>query len=337
MKTFRRERRRAARRRELPRISWGDLGAWLVAFATAIGLWLFVNTGERMSERTLRVRLEPENLPDGLVVTNPVAEFAEVRVSGPGVILSGIDPKRLRTPLDLSGVRPGVATYAINPKMFQFPRKVEVMRVTPSQVSLHVDRMARRTLPVRLDRQGEVPAGYSVSAVEVTPDKVEISGPATKLEGLRAIATEPLDFSAVGESGSDVYLRLVAPAESIQLSPAEVLAHVEIAPVVAEREFKAVPVAVRGGDDGWKVEPKRIAVAVRGPESSVSALELGPGSVYVDPADLAPPGPHKVRPSVVLPDGVEVVRQIPEEVSLQVASVAKKRGAPARKAESKRE
>jgi hypothetical protein len=330
MRAFRRERMRAARRRELPRISWGDLGAWVVAFATALGLWLFVNTGERMSERTLRVRLEPENLPPGLVVANQVAEFAELRVAGPGVILSGIDPKRLRTPLDLSGVRPGVATYAINPKMFQLPRKVEVLRVTPAQVSLQIDRLGKRTLPVRLDRQGAVPAGHSVSAVEIVPDKVEVSGPAGKLEGLRAIATEPLDFSALGAEGSDLYLRLVSPAEDVEVTPPEVLARVEVAPIVAEREFKGVAVEVRGGE-GWKVDPVRVTVAVRGPESSVASLELAPGSVYVDAGELSPPGPHRLRPAVVLPDGVEVVRRVPDEVTLQVpAPKPKRRGAAGR-------
>jgi YbbR domain-containing protein len=335
MRSFRRERRRAARRRELPRVSWGDVGAWLVAFVTAIGLWLFVNTGERTSERTLRVRIEPENLPAGLVITNPVTEYVEVRVSGPGVILSGIDPKRLRTPLDLSFVRPGVATYAISPKMFQFPRKVEVVRVTPAQVSLHVDRETRRTLPVRLERQGQVPAGYSVSALELTPDEVEVVGPASQLEGLRTIATEPLDLSRVGE-GRDVYLRLVSPGDGVALTPSEILAHVETAPVVAEREIKAVAVTIRG-DAAWKANPARIALTVRGPESKVASLELGPGSVYVDASGLAPPGPHRVRPSVVLPEGVEVLRQAPGEVSLQAAVPAKRRGGGARKAESRRD
>src|SRR5581483_4307022 len=334
MTPLRRARARA-RGRPLPRIAWGDLSAWVVAFATAIGLWLFVNTGERMSERTLRVRLEPENLPAGLMITNQVAEFAEVRVSGPGVILSGLDPKRMRTPLDLSGVRPGIATYSLNPKTFQLPRKVEVMRVTPAQVSFQVDRMAKRTLPVRLERRGEVPAGFSVAGMEVSPDKVEVSGPATKLEGLRALATEPLDLANVGPDGSQVYLRVLSPAENVLVAPSEVLARVDVAPVVAEREFTGVQVALRGAPDGWAVDPQRVALTVRGPESSVSSLELGAGSVYVDAGELAPPGPHRVRPSVVLPDGVEVVRQVPEEVSLKWSGGKRRGGGVARKAESR--
>ena len=48
--------------------SWSDVGTWAVALAVAVGLWLLVNMGERTSERTLRVRLEPENVPAGMVI-----------------------------------------------------------------------------------------------------------------------------------------------------------------------------------------------------------------------------------------------------------------------------
>jgi YbbR domain-containing protein len=336
MTPFRREHGDRRTRSTRSWFAWGDLGTWLVALATAFGLWLFVNTGERMSERTLRVRLEPENLPPGLVITNQGAEHAEVRVSGPGVILSGIDVKRMRTPLDLAGVRPGIATYAINPKMFQLPRKVEVLRVTPAQVSLHVDRMSRRLLPVRLERRGEVPPGYAVISVEVSPDKVEVSGPAMKLEGLRAVATETIDFAELGTAGGREILSLVRPVDDalVDLEPAEVVLDVKVAPVMSDREFKNVAVGMHGGAEGWKVEPAAISVVVRGPELELKDAILAPGSVYVEIGE--PATATTARPIVDLPEGLELVRTIPEEVKIK-APATKRTGRGAKRSESKRE
>jgi YbbR domain-containing protein len=260
-----------------------------------------------------------------------------VRVSGPGVILSGLDPKRMRTPLDLSGVRPGVATYAISPKMFQLPRKVEVVRVTPAQVSLQIDRLSKRQLPVRLERSGEVPPGFAVESIEVTPDKVEVSGPASKLEGIRAVSTEPIDFSAIAAGGEREILRLVSPVddEMVQLTPSEVLVEVQLGPVAVERELKGVNVGVRGGGEGWRVNPARIAVVVRGAEAEVGGLELRPGSVYVDVGGLPQTGTHRLKPVVELPDGIELVRRVPAEVTAQAPPA--RRGGGGRRTESRRD
>ena len=324
-------------RRGIGRPSWGDVGTWLVAFAIAVGLWLFVNTGERMSERTLKIQLEPENLPSGLVVTNPIAEHAEVRVSGPGVILSGIDPRRMRTPLDLSGVRPGVATFALSPKMFQLPRKVEVLRVTPAQVSFQVDRMARRTLPVRLEREGEVEAGAAVAELQVNPDKVEVIGPAGKIDGLRAVATDPLDFSELTIGANAVKLRLGRLGEMIQISPAEVVVQVRLEGVTVERVLEKVPVQLRGWPPGWRAVPPVVDVVVRGAEAPVAALQADAASVYVLQGDPAAVGAQKVRPQVELPDEIHLARVAPDTVLLQPPAPAKRKTSTStRKAEKKK-
>lgn len=338
MNVFARRRDLAAAHGRGPRFpwpSWGDVGAWLVALAIAIGLWLFVNTGERMSERTLRIRLEPVNLPAGLVVTNPVAEHAEVRVSGPGIILSGIDPRRARTDLDLSGVRPGLATYALNPKMFPLPRKVEVIRITPAQVSFQVDRLIRRTVPVRLDREGEVAAGYVVAEIDVEPDKVEVAGPSAKLEGLRGVSTEPFDFASLGPGEVSSRLRLAGLGDLVQLAPAEVVIRVRVEEAPEERTIGQLAVEVRGAGGAWRTVPAEVTAVVRGPAAAVRSLELGRGSVYVDASGLAALGSHRVRPSVELPEGVALVRLEPAAVTLEAA--ARHRAPVARKAETRRE
>jgi len=75
---------------------WGDLGLWALSLATAVGLWFFVNTGDGTEDRVMRVRIEPTNVPAGLVLSGIVTEYAELRVRGPSVIVAGIDQRRIR-------------------------------------------------------------------------------------------------------------------------------------------------------------------------------------------------------------------------------------------------
>lgn len=302
--------------------SWVDLGTWAVALVIAIGLWLLVNIGERTSERTLRVRLEPENVPAGMVIVNPIPEYAEVRVSGSGLILSSIDAKNLHTSLDLSGTKPGVLTYSLDPKNFELPRKVEVSRVTPSQVTFHLDTVGKRTLPVRLERTGEVKKGLRLRELTLIPEKIEVNGPRSRIDGLQGVLTAPLDLGQLLPGTQQVDLPLVQPGGLVQLKSPEIRVRTVIEPVVVERELRKVEIEVRGGNGRYRVKPASVTLVLRGPEVEVAAVELSPGAAYVDAEGLEGEGPHRVKPEAELPAGIELVRTEPAEVTVEASGDA---------------
>jgi YbbR domain-containing protein len=294
-----------------------DVGTWFLALLVAVGLWLLVNIGERTSERTLRVQLEPENLPAGMVIVNPIPEYAEVRVNGSGLILSSIDSKTLRTTLDLSGAKPGVLTYSLDQKNFELPRKVEVSRVTPSQVTFHLDVLVKRRLPVRLERTGEVRAGLRLKELALVPEKVEVDGPKSSVDNLQGISTVPLDLGQLSPGTRQVDLGLIQPAGMIRLKSPQIRVRTVVEPIIAERELKKVQLEVRNATRPLRLEPDHINLSVRGPEIALDGLELSPGAAFVDAADLEGEGPFRVKPQVVLPSGIELVRTEPAEVSLE--------------------
>jgi YbbR domain-containing protein len=311
---------RALRKAAESRIAWlslADLGTWVLAFAVSIGLWAFVNSGQRTSERTLRIRLEAHGLPTGMVITSPVPESVEVRISGAGVILSGIDQKRLRTQLDLSGVKPGVASYTLGPELFHLPRKVDVVRITPSQVAVHIDKIERHTVSIRLARRGELADGLRLRDTDVVPDKVDVTGPAGQLEGLNAIDTETLDLGTLGDGKVDRELKLVQPGELLQLARDRVRVQLAVEPIMVQREFKQMRVDVRSEGRPWRVTPERVTVVVRGPERDIERFDLPEGSVFIDARQFRGNAPRRVKPEVELPTGFEVVRQEPAEVTVQ--------------------
>jgi YbbR domain-containing protein len=299
----------------------GDVGTWALALVVAIGLWLLVNMGERTSERTLRIRLEPENVPAGMVIVNPVPEYAEVRVSGSGLILSGIDNKTLRTVLDLSGAKPGVLTFSLDQKNFELPRKVEVSRVTPSQVTFHLDSVVRRTLPVRLERTGELRAGLRLKELTLIPEKIDVSGPKSRIDNLQTVVTAPLDLGKVLPGTQQLDLGLLQPGGLVQLKSPQVRVRTVVEPVLVERELP-VKLELRGARQPLRLRPDSITLVLRGPASDLDGLELSAGAAFVDAQDLEGEGPQRVKPQVVLPSGVELVRAEPAEVVLEAAGEA---------------
>lgn len=297
--------------------SWSDVGTWATALIVAMGLWFLVNMGERTSERTLRVRLEPENVPAGMMIVNPIPEYAEVRVSGSGLILSSIDQKSLHTVLDLSGARPGVLSFPLDPKNFELPRKVEVTRITPSQVTFHLDTLAKRSVPVRLDRTGEVPLGLRLKELTLFPEAVDVRGPRSRVDALQSLATAPLDLSRLQAGTQQLDVSLLQPGGLVQIRTPEIRVRTVVELVVVERDFGGVKVEVRGAARPLRASPDGITIVIRGPEAEMSAFELSPGAAYVDASALEGQGPHRVKPEIELPAGMTVVRTEPAEVALE--------------------
>jgi YbbR domain-containing protein len=295
---------------------WADLGTWLLAFTLAVGLWFFVNAGARTSERTLRVRLDLVHLPSGMVITNPVPDYVEVRASGSGLMLSSIDAKDVRVSLDLGGVRPGLVTYTLSARDFGLPRNVEVDRVTPSRVSLQVDRLKQRTVPVRLAYQGVLDNDLRIVEAQVLPAEVAVTGPRTRIEALRSIEAAPVDRASLTPGVNERTLDVLNPGGLLQIPRTAVAAQIVVERDLRERVFEDVPIELKGERPRWRLEPERLRLVVRGPASEMAQLELAPGAVYVDPTDWTGEEPREVRPEVTLPPGFEVVTLEPETVGL---------------------
>jgi ADP-ribose pyrophosphatase YjhB (NUDIX family) len=297
---------------------WGDLGLWALSLATAVGLWFFVNTGDGTEDRVMRVRIEPTNVPAGLVLSGTVTEYAELRVRGPSVIVAGIDQRRIRGEVDLSDAQPPRFREALTEKNFVLPRKVEVRKIAPPVAVFELDRLATRTLPVRLERRGEPPPGQIVGGVEIVPDHVEVVGPAEALAALRDVVTKPLDLATLGE-GAQVDLDLDSAGALVRITPERVLVRVDLETTSADRRFPGVRVSL-GGDGAWRATPSEVTLVLRGAPERLDALALPGGSVYVDTAGRPVPGSFRSRPSVRLPQGVELVRIDPGEVLVQSAT-----------------
>jgi YbbR domain-containing protein len=294
-----------------------DAATWLVAFGVAMGLWLFVNMGERTSERTLRARLDLERLPAGMLITSPVPEYVELRVVGSGLILSSIETTSLRAVLDLAGARPGTATYALVSKDFHLPRKLRVTRVSPSHVTLQFDRVSRRSVPIRVQSRGDAREGLKLANVQVQPEQVVVSGPRERISSIRQIDTRPIDLADLGAGETEIEAALESPAPMVQLGSTSARLRFVVEPVRGERVLMDVPVEPRGeGADNWRVLPPAIELTVRGPQTEITRLNLPQGVVWVDVRGLDEKDGGEAEPQFQLPPGIEAVRWKPKRVKL---------------------
>jgi YbbR domain-containing protein len=310
---------------------------WLVKLASvgvAIGLWGFVNLGARESESSMFVPIELENLPPQLLITNPLPDTVGVRLRGPRTILGTMDPRRQRIELDLGNVKAGSTTFKLYPEMLNLPRGVTVTRMSPVQLTIDVERILERTLPVVTNFAGAVPAGYRVSESELSPQTVAVSGPASIVNSLRNVSTGPLHLPPT--SGNfEQSIELERPADLVRLVPDRVVVHGRLEEIVVTQDFRNVEIGIHNAPPQVRMRPKSVDVTVRGLQRVVKDLHLSAQNFYVD-LDGVAGGTHKVKIQQSVPtEGIEVIDVRPSEATVETEPVPAPKH-PARKGKAKR-
>lgn len=292
-----------------------NAGLRVISVLLAIGLWLFVNAGQHGAVESFNVPVAYRDLPPHMLITNLHPQTVKVEVAGPRTLLSLIDPNRLAVRLDLTGAAVGQASFKINPESFNVPRQTSVVGIAPSQIVLDIDTLATRDLPVHLMFTGAPAAGYHVAASEVTPRTVTVRGPSKQLAHLEEVASESVELDgATANLGRRV--ALVAPFGRARVDPVEVTANVTIAPIIVEKEFRGIPIQVRGSDYSFRIVPTHVNLIVRAAQLALAGIDLRQ-SAFVEVDGMAP-GVYDATVQVTLPEGVELVHQSAMKVKLVI-------------------
>lgn len=298
----------------------------LLSLAIAFGLWAFVNFGERDAEETLKVPLELRSVPASLMITSPRVDFVDVRVVGPRTLLGRIDRNGLAIGLDLEGVRPGPAVFRVGGEELNLPRGVNLVRVNPSQVTLELEKVGSKTVPVQIKLVGKLASEFQLIDSKVAPETVQVSGPASNVEDVHAAFTEAVDLSKVGAGIIEKELPLEPVGDYLSFSAMRVAAQIRIEELSSTREFKRVPVQLRGASKEQRVVPETVRLVVRGPRRIIADLELAPGTVSVEVAGDG--GEEDSVPLTIdLPERVDLMSVEPSQVKI---AVSKRSGRPRR-------
>ena len=162
-----------------------------ISLILASMLWMLVAT-ETSSEIGMEVPLEYRNIPPQLEITGDTTNMVQVRLRGPSNVIRDISAKDVYTTIDLSKMRPGEKIVALSPQNVQAPFGADVIRVNPSSVRFSLERSLTKTVPIVPTILGQPLDGFELGPVMVSPSKVEVEGPESRLNVLESIATVPI-------------------------------------------------------------------------------------------------------------------------------------------------
>jgi hypothetical protein len=197
-------------------------GGLLLTFLLVSAFWSLY-AGRQFSVVSLTAPVYYRGIPADLQLKKASAEEVEVQVSGRRGLVGSLDPQQVRASLNLGRIRAGTHELFLEAENIVLPPGLEVERVTPSSITVQVERILERMVPVKADLIGPPPKGFEVDSVRVKPESVRVRGPATVLGNLASLETGPITLRNVrlrdGQASKAALLVVASP--SIQLPDLE--------------------------------------------------------------------------------------------------------------------
>jgi YbbR domain-containing protein len=251
----------------------------LVSLVLAVLLW-FVIAGEKTSEMGLSVPVELQNFPKDLELTGDPVDTVEVRLRASPGIIQRLTPGDVSAHIDLVEAHEGERIVHLTPDSVRVPFGVTVVKISPSIITLNLERTLQKTVPVRPRLLGRPAPGYEVAEVTAEPAEARITGPKSRVQEIESAYTEPVSVEGVEANVVDhVNIGLEDALLRIQGNP-RVRVTARIREVEHTRAFPNLPVEVRRGVAGARAP--RVTVVLAGPASVLDQLDGAAIRPYVD-------------------------------------------------------
>jgi len=193
-----------------------------------------------------------------------------------------------------------------------------VIKITPSLLTLNLERTQRKSIPVRPRVIGRPAPGFEVSEVASDPAEVQVAGPRSRVQEIESAFTEPISVEGADLTTTEtVNVGLEDPLLRLE-GGSRVRVTATVQEVREIRRFEGLGIVARGRPA--RLVPSRVSVSVAGPASLVRALEAGDLQPHVTlPSTGAVPRRLPVAVEVAPGHtGVGVLETVPAEVAVQV-------------------
>jgi len=290
---------------------------WIKAFSIifAFFLWFSIVGGES-AEEFFTIPLTIVKIPENMIIKNELVDFVNLRVRGQKAVLNSLNAKQITVELNLKDAKEGENVITLFPEEVKLPEGLSVVRISPSQVTVELSKLAEKALPVEPDFFGTAAKGYEIGRVTATPLKVEVMGLKEALKDQEKIKTARIDLFGKNRSFS-VEADLNPPSGNVYIKgPKKVQVDVEILEKSGRREFRNIPVKGSGPSDGAVFHPDKVTLVIAGPEAKLT--DMLPSMIEVVIQEPETPGAFDLEPEVTLPEGFQVIRISPEKIRVKV-------------------
>jgi YbbR domain-containing protein len=296
----------------------------LVSLFFALFLWYFV-VGEDKVDMNVTIPVEIVNLPRELVISNQFKKQLEVTISGQRSLIRGMTSQHISRTIDLSKASPGTVVIQNHPDSISLPRGLSILRVQPPTITLLLDRLIQKELPIKPLLVGKVHNNYRLESVTTDPPTLEISGPQSILGTEQILNTSPIDITGLKQSTVKQVLLSLKPEIADIIGEPVVAVRINIGELHQEMEINDIPLefdtaAGKQKEVIFQLLPPVISITAEVPQSLAEKTDnirelfhakVSPETPLVD-------GSTELKVHVDTPPSVKIISIKPEKVTLKI-------------------
>lgn len=214
-----------------------NLLARIISLLVACGLWVYVMTDQNpIVERNVEVRLQQMNLPNNMMVFNAPNKVM-VKIRGTRTKVSDNLESKLTASLNLKSVTEGQQSIPVKVSF----SAGDVVQVIPSEISVYVDTVSEKKVPVITRIVGAVSNDMTIGHSVITPAQVTLRGATHRIDKVNKVVA-PIDVTdhqgdfqaeselvAVSDDGYDIpNMKIIPERVMVQASMVSQMLSVDI-------------------------------------------------------------------------------------------------------------
>jgi YbbR domain-containing protein len=207
-----------------------NIRTFLLALVLGTAVWVSAVSSADPNE----VRSYPKSIPieivgqdPSLVLTNELPTNMDITIRAPRSVWDSLTSQdnAVRAILDLSGL--GAGEHTVPVKVQVTPRLTQVVAQNPKTVTVDLESLSTKTLPLTLALNGQPAAGYQAGDATLNTKETTITGPTSlvkeamraqvtlSLDGVREAIDEPAQVQIINAKG-DIMHGLTVNPETVQ-------------------------------------------------------------------------------------------------------------------------
>lgn len=298
----------------------------LTALFFAVLIWYVVGLQlhEYATFREIPVLVQ---VPPPYTILNKGSQFVKVKLRGPENRLKEINSGDIHIEMDLlNPTKTGNIQRAVTNEYITVPHGVSVELVTPTHVSIRLDQIESKDVPVRIVTSGRL--ADTLREVEerrsVIPQKVTVSGPSSLLADIDSVHTETEYFDSKVIDSYEKTVSIAKQLPQLSVSPEKVSVSFVINEVNGEEVIRNLPISILNGVKKSDLEMNRTIttldqVTIIGPKDDLKSISLDQLKAFVDVSKIEEEGLHKVPVNVWLENSkLKVIFVSPSTIDIEM-------------------
>lgn len=310
--------------------------SFLLALFLAVLVWVMaVNATNKIIDQTFPsggIPIELEGISEGLIPLSGEGQRVRMDIRAPEESWLRLEPSDFRAWADLRGLGPGLHQVEVKVDQAQpVDPQVRILRRLPDRISVRLDEVVTRTVPVVVDMSDRlrVPYSYEVLTPTVTPPEITVRGPRSVLDQIEsAVAHVQLQEARETVTGSRPVSLISRRGEVVdpeavpgmRVEPEEVAVAIPIQQRPGYRELIVSPVIIGEPARGYWISNRRVSPSVISVVGLPAITENLPSIVKTEPIDVTgeQAGTITRNVRVELPENVSPLDQRDVSVTVEI-------------------